>query len=286
MKFRAILPDFIEKKLNEIASDTGFIDYSLETDSNSKTSNGYIGVMGTVKIVGWQQLGDTKTQKELSLIYKTEPINLAQRNAFSVVMAFNREEYFYNTVLPYLTKFQAEKGLLKINGFFQYPNCYYACGSNDTQQNIVIMDDLRDEGFEHRSESHPITFNDAQLFVKAIGRLHALSFAIRDQRPNIFKEFESILKHCSILHMINNGVTLKEINDSAYRKAINLFSANNTNPDILEYLKSAIDTWAEDVRDCLEPNDENRFSVIGHGDCWLPNLMFKPVNFFFLFKTI
>lgn len=58
----------------------------------------------------------------------------------------------------------------------------------------MILEDLNARHFEvinHRQEI--LTFDHVSLVMKALGKFHALSFALRDQQPEKFKEITSSL---------------------------------------------------------------------------------------------
>lgn len=52
----------------------------------------------------------------------------------------------------------------------------------------ICLEDLRPKGFVMRDRMKQMDFPHASLAFKALGRLHALSFALRDQRPEIFQK--------------------------------------------------------------------------------------------------
>ncbi|KAF5292326.1 hypothetical protein FQA39_LY03360 [Lamprigera yunnana] len=54
---------------------------------------------------------------------------------------------------------------------------------------VLIIEDLKVLGFQLLNHRVSIDYNQALMVMKALGKLHAISFAIRDQKPNLFNEF-------------------------------------------------------------------------------------------------
>lgn len=50
------------------------------------------------------------------------------------------------------------------------------------------MEDLNVDGYKTASRKNGMNLAECELAVKTIGRFHAVSFAIKDQEPDIFQE--------------------------------------------------------------------------------------------------
>lgn len=62
---------------------------------------------------------------------------------------------------------------------------------------VICLEYLRPKGFVMRDRMEPLDLAHTSLAFRALGRLHALSFALRDQRPDIFGEKIAILKEAA-----------------------------------------------------------------------------------------
>lgn len=265
------LPKFLLDQINVIAVQKGFTNYKIKSDAGSNHGDGFMGILLRVKVCAGEETGNGKVH-EIELICKSLPESVARRNLFSADKAFKREVYMYTKVLPYFVKFQSEKGLTKDSGFFQFPHCYFACSDDATNQHIIIMDDLRADGYQLWNKFKEFDIDNVNQIMEALGRFHAISFAIRDQHAEILQEFGAELNDV-MLDMVENG-KMKNMFKGSYDKNIQLFSGNEK---ILKFFKTASDTWLTDFHECLDPNVAEPYSVIGHGDCWINNFLFKKV---------
>lgn len=264
------LPEYLVEELNKIAKDNGFVDYEIEQDAGSKHGDGFMATMVNIKVAGKRTVdGVTKANDELNLICKLLPTNAARRELFNSERVFEREVTMYNTVLPLFVRFQEEKGLTAENGFFDFPKSYFAVSDTKTDRHVIIMDDLRTQGFLLWDKLQPIEYENVRLLMTALGRYHALSFAIRDQRPEVFATFQDMSD--VMLEMIESAPAMDGIFKAGMEQSMSFFKEKT---EVHNFLDHALHTWKETFRKCLGDNVAEPFAVVGHGDCWNNNMMF------------
>lgn len=134
------------------------------------------------------------------------------------------------------------------------------------------MEDLRAGDFamiDLRTEK--LTADHVNLVMSALGKMHALSFAIQDQQPEKFKEITSnlgetlIRRECNYLNgcMANSRKvldTVRTIEGKRIAEKIKALYSNN-------FLKSMIEM--------VDSTQAEPYAVISHGDCWSNNTMFR-----------
>lgn len=158
-----------------------------------------------------------------------------------------------------------------MNGFTGFPECYR---THDGEPNeCLFLEDLKKKGFsmiDRRNET--ISAEHVNLVMESIGKLHAISFALRDQHPEKFKEIISPL-----IDPFMNEVSesFKAYFEKMKSCVLGCLSSDKDSLLIERlnklYEKSNFEIAAECVRgDLSEP-----YGVVCHGDCWTNNTMFK-----------
>lgn len=265
-----VLPEYLLHQLQRIASDHKFVTYKIEQDDGSKHGDGFMAEMVSVTITD-----QTHNSKEdpVRLICKLLPTNPARRNLFSAVRLFEREVYMYNIVLPLFFAFQARKDL-QSSAFSAYPKCYYAIADATNDRYAIIMQNLRPIGLEVIDKMKGLSFGHVDSVMRELGRLHAISFALRDQQPEIFDQFREI--DDLMLDMITTADDMEIVINSCYEKTIKIFGTNvDDEAKIKKCLIKMAETWKRQMHECSDPDVAEPFSVVTHGDCWNNNIMFS-----------
>lgn len=266
------LSGFISDALNEIAITEGFVAHKIEVQSGSNNGDGSIGVLISVVINGArEQNGLTSLDNKLSLLCKTVPMHVTRRKEFHTDVLFEREAFMYSTVLPLFAEFQREKGLTDADHFTFYPKCFKTISNVETDELVIIMEDLRPKGFTMLSRDKIVSPKHAHLIVESLAKMHAVSFAMKDQRPIEFaklKELKDLLriffKSEAMLKYMYVGCdrALKALKNPKHRQIVEVIKANP-----LPYFEK-----------CLNDDASEPFGVIGHSDCWINNILFRHEN--------
>lgn len=257
------LPSHLTPIFNEIALNEGFTDYNLLISSGSNPGDGMCAEILSVIIKG-------KT-RELNLVVKLPPANAP---FYDVMELFEREIFFYKEIVPAFENFQKERGIQLIDGFFSYPKCFYASSDRLTNSAAIVMEDIRKNGFLMGKKSKPVDFAHCRILMIQLGRLHAISFAMREQQPELFNRLKMNIPDCLAKIMLHD--VMKPINLSNCDRAKQLFSADE------EFKNEKFEKFSENcwnkVSKCLESEIAGKYAVIGHGDCWINNMMFSYID--------
>lgn len=175
--------------------------------------------------------------------------------------------------MPALRQFELSKGEDR-SGFTEYPKCYRTIDVDINE--CLIFEDLCVQGFttiDRRTEE--VTFDHLQLVMRSLGKLHAISFALKDQQPDKFNELASNL---SEVFVRNDDPHLR----MCFTKQAELaFEAVSGEGDafLLAKVKKFYEREAIDIgADCLNPELTGDATVIAHGDAWQNNTMFRYDN--------
>lgn len=265
------LPAFLIDLLNKIAKQEGFTDYKFDVSAGSNHADGFLAVIKRVIVSG------TRNGKasELPLICKLMPTSKARREQFNSDAVFIREAFMYSKLLPIFAEFQKEKGLNLKESFCEYPKCY---GTLDDKQNdhfVIVLEDLKASGYLLFDKLRPADFNHVKLFAESLGKFHAVSFALKDQRPEVFAEFKP-LKDVFVQQLIDKPEEMGQMFAFFFDKAIGALKPEDTaeikamtelKANVMEELK------ATGSGEAAEP-----FSIVNHGDCWNNNMMYVYGN--------
>lgn len=261
-----VLPKFWLEKINKIAEDAGFTDFTVASDLGSNHGDGFMATMTAATITGTRN----GHLEHLGLICKSLPDNPARRQLFSAARAFEREVYMYNKVIPELVAFQREKNINDEldGGFFNFPKCYFAISNMISDHHVIIMENLRERGYGMCDRMTPIDFDCVSTFMTAIGRLHGVSFALKDQRPEMFETFREM--DDIMLDMLFRSKGWEDLFNAGYDNILTMFKERRD----VSFLSEVRANWSRIFQECLDNGVAAPFEVIGHGDCWINNLMF------------
>lgn len=265
------LPACLLPHLADIAKSEGLKDYTVEHEPGTKPGDGFMSKMLAVTLVG--KAGESEAdklleQKRVPLICKMQPPNAVGQEQFNSALMFEREVFVYNRLLPLLLRLQRHYGLTEELGFFAFPKCYVATMDIFNDESLIIMQDLRADGYSLWDRSKPVSLEAATMFVQQLGRFHGLSFVLREQRPEVFADFLEIKDHFNALIYSNSA---KAMFDSCYERAARVLEK----PEDVEFMRKLRNDWQAIMKAGVDPSTMGRFAVFGHGDCWSNNLMYQ-----------
>ncbi|XP_037052202.1 uncharacterized protein LOC119085815 [Bradysia coprophila] len=260
-------PAYLTEYLNKLAKDEGFVEHTLHYESGSNHGDGFVAVMVAVTIKGKKTV-DADGEDELSLMCKLLPENRARREFFNSYMLFEREVCVYSRFLPMFEKFQNDRNISRSDGFFQYPKCYLAVANAADDHYVIVMENVKVSNYELWDKMKPVDFDTSSIFLQTLGRYHAISIALRDQKPELFKELldlEDILTAMVELPNITNMM------HGAMDKAIEHLTCE----DEKNILRKLRDDYKQSIQNLFAPGAAGHLGVLLHGDCWNNNFCFK-----------
>lgn len=263
-----MIPEFVTKQLHKVAKNEGFTGYKFETEEGCSHGDNYQGVLRAVKIVGAKVQNGVTKQEELHLMCKYPTLNETRKQNFMSKLVFNRELTVYSKVLPHLVRFQQEKGLNEADLFSSFAKMY-ACEIDDENEiYVLIMEDLRAKKYEMWPREKVIKLEQELLIVRELGKLHAISFAMKDQRPNEFEQYKQMKDPFNkiLLHGKLNMFTKRSV-----EKAIVVLK----NPEHKKFMENFHKTYVETVSELLTGESSEEFGIFAHGDSWVNNFLFQ-----------
>lgn len=263
-------PDYLIELLEDIAKKEGFESFTYSISAGSNHGDGFLAAMKRVTVSGKRNGRDD----ELSLIFKLMPTSAARREQFNSTKVFSREVTMYNKVLKIMNEFQIEKGLTAEDGFFEYPKCYGIIDDQKNDRFALVMEDLKTSGYEMFDKFQPSDYNHVKLFMESLGKYHAISFALKDQRPGVFEQFKD-LEDIFSGQVEQSPEMMQAMFRFAYDRAMLAFEDDIAKEGAVLTLRKLKENFLHDLSTLPCGRKTEPFSVINHGDCWNNNLMFK-----------
>ncbi|XP_031627330.1 uncharacterized protein LOC116343427 [Contarinia nasturtii] len=257
---RDTICELIEAKLNTK-------NYEVTVSSASKEGeNNFVGV---VYRVSFNKTDDTNSSSKL--IVKVAPQNVTRRTQFRSRNLFLQEIYMYNEVLPSFRQFEGSKGVTAAaDCFSEYPKCFKTI--DDEPSECVLLEDLsaRDLSIIDRY-SEEVTADHVYLVMSTLGKFHAISFALKDQKPEKFHELASKLKEM----FIDPDDPMFRMYYEKFTESIFKVLGNEEDVELLAKMKKLFERHSIDIAaDCLNLEMTGSASVISYGDSWQNNIMF------------
>jgi Ecdysteroid kinase-like family len=265
------LREFLVPEINELAKAEGFEDgFTVTTESATNVGDGFSGILLRVTVEGVRKVTDGSTvSSKFAVIVKMPPDNLEIRVQFKSVQIFEREVMFYTKFYPTMVQFQHDRGVTDPEeGFFTVPKCYKVIEDAENGNYAIILEDLKASDFRLFNKYETIDFAHVSVFIKRLAQYHALSFAMRDQQPEMFDEIRN-----SKNVMVADDPMIQVMFLASIDKAIATFGPlEEFKIEKLEKLKTEL----RKVFDfCTTPANFEPFGVLTHGDCWNNNMMYS-----------
>lgn len=256
------LPRYVKELLKQTLQKIGIKDYSVWMNQGSQPGDGFTSEIFSLSIA------ERSNDQKLNVLCKVAPLSENHRKVFSADELFKREVHFYNELMPIFEAFQNEKNLLKCDKFVSYPKCYAAVADDESQRYAIIMDDLRSQGYSMWNKSKSPLIENIKLTLSELGKFHALSIALKDQKPNLFKKFKKVKDFRRTLYNTENMLGMV---DAIFDRTIDSLKLDD-HKNVMRKIKEHFIIY---LSDCLEDNASDRFGVLCHGDFWNNNMLFR-----------
>lgn len=173
--------------------------------------------------------------------------------------------------MPYFREFQESRNIVvNKDGFHEYTQCYKCLDEEPFE--CLFLQDISEKGFEMINKDE-LTVEHILLVMKALGKLHAVSFAIKDQEPDKFSELVNGLHENIFRHGYN--MNWQETYNNSAMVIINAIN-DEKDTHLLEAVLRLYETNQFDILiNCTDATEAEPYSVVIHGDMWSNNTMFK-----------
>nr|CAD7258966.1 unnamed protein product [Timema shepardi] len=262
--------EFLQELVSDIVTkNEGFTDVKYTFTKGSNAGDNFVGVIHRITAEGRSH--DNKKQV-VSFIVKCMPDSQERRKQFGSNTFFDNEIVFYDQIIPTFEEFQRERVIPDKDRLNSLPKCFRTLINDDNH--FLVLEDVSPLGFVMEDRIKGLSAEHCLMVGRELGKLHALSFAFRDQKPEEFerlsgKVVETIFKSnsqpgasehtTSSTNNVSAALLMKVPKDSKYVQRFKNFS-DNCMEILIESAKGSL----------AEP-----YAVICHGDCWTNNMLFK-----------
>ncbi|KAL1378502.1 hypothetical protein pipiens_015548 [Culex pipiens pipiens] len=261
------LPGFVRDAVRQVATTKlGFTEGSCVIEYKPGSNcNGLIGEIHQVTL--------SEGDRSEELFCKIPPQDPERRGQFNSDELFEREILLYAELLPALFEFQRRKGIAEEDGFFGIPKCYHTHFDGEAGEALILMENLRSRELRMLNKLEPVDYDHARLLMITLGRLHGLSFAVRDQQPELFQRIQVA---DILFKSIKASEPLLEMFSSALDGAISLLGPEEESArERMEALKA---DFVGSMDYCMDGANAEPYAVVNHGDCWVNNFMYGYKN--------
>lgn len=244
------LPTFLEKLVNQICEENGFSDYIINIQNGSNVGDGFSSQLISIKII------ERNNEKKLDLLCKLAPSNANHRKEFLSHVMFDREATFYKKVVPTFLEFQKEKNIPKEDQFLSYPKCFAAVVDHEHEVYVIILEDLRPQGFKLWDKSKVASIEGVRLAIREIAKFHSISIAMKDQKPHEFAEFQKLT---DLFQDLFKSEKLIGMFRASFDRAITSLK-NESHKNIMSEIKENLMAHFSSIL-----TENSKFAVLAHG---------------------
>lgn len=248
------MTDTIKKLLTPILPKFNISDYIININAGSAKGDGYAGDIYSVNVK--HKNGD------LDLIVKIAAKDETTRKDLHSDIIFRNEINLYTKIFPEMDLLQKEK---RVSNPLEMTKCYNS--SLIKYEEAIILENLKTKQYKHHPMKQAFDKAHVVLVLKQYAKFHALSFALRSQRSEIFKKITEYTTNVAP-SMYPNFIDAIKLQ---MRKCAEMLKCNGLIKE-----GEAAEKLAEEAENILYLNEEpNEYTTIVHGDCWCNNMMFK-----------
>ncbi|XP_055308855.1 uncharacterized oxidoreductase dhs-27-like [Sitodiplosis mosellana] len=256
-----VLPNYIQAHLNRISAENDFVDSSVDVRQGSQIGDGFASNIWSVTIA------ERNSDKKLHLVCKVALNAESNEDGKKSKLIFKREADFYTKLMPTFVKFQAKKGLSDVDQFLAYPKCYGTTIDDENGHYVIILEDLRPQGFKLWPKIKTSPIENARLAMREIGKFHGISIAMKVQKPEHFAEFKSFT---DIYKILFNSKNVEAYFTRSYDYALKSFKRDDFKAIMSDIRKN----FRKYFDECLDEKSASYFGVICHGDFWNNNILY------------
>lgn len=201
-----------------------------------------------------------------SMIVKVAPTNETIRQRMVSAVIFRNEHVMYTEVLPKYAQLQQDAGIPE-NEQLKFPKCYGSFAEKPNE--VILLEDLKTSNFTMLDRFQPLSDDCVKSILKNFASLHSLSFVLKHKEPLTFENFKT-----SLIDMWAVKARAEKMH-IFFQSLENQALAIIENPTHINLIRHKIADTMNAALKFMKEDQDNKYSVILHGDAWTNNFMFK-----------
>ncbi|XP_053692987.1 uncharacterized protein LOC128741299 [Sabethes cyaneus] len=278
----SVLPRNVIEAIKEHVAMKGMKDPKFDISSGSRNGDSYSGDVYRIVISpddkdvedcrnNNSEGAITEHSKVISVIAKVAPTSQLRRSLYNSSAHFQREKYIFDIVLPTFEKFQETRGLKPARIFTHYPTII-ASDCSEGREFILLEDLSAAQGYRNFQRTEPLDYDSVSEILIYLAHFHAVSFAMKDQAPDIFEKIVGQLRETIFvapLHSSFEGFLKRQVD---YAMKTLEHSPAKGDDEVSKRLFRFRDEYGPSMVECVDNRDD---VVICHGDCWISNILYR-----------
>ncbi|ENN80758.1 uncharacterized protein LOC109533288 [Dendroctonus ponderosae] len=255
----------IKRWIRDAFKDDKFKIMSIDKTGSTSEGEGYIGNISFVTVTA---LTPSNNPKIFNLVIKYAKSLNPEEVLLPFQLAYERENLIYGTVVPAFHEF--EKQYNNVITDKHLPKCFGTLSYG--KLNILILQNVKAENYQLHELHRPLNLEHLKLTFSSYGKWHGLSLAYRHHRPKKFENMFGNLRRCvlqDVMELSHKAVQTSE-------ECMYIMLENNNELKIMEKLRKLFpDGFSSEIIRVLKCQADEEKIVLGHGDCWNNNFMYK-----------
>uniref|UniRef100_A0A1Y1JTU1 CHK kinase-like domain-containing protein n=1 Tax=Photinus pyralis TaxID=7054 RepID=A0A1Y1JTU1_PHOPY len=245
----------------EFLNSVGIQNYELKCSPAIEDGENFGGVILNVDLLGVKN-SDVPINH---FIIKCSPRSALAHSAVPFVNVYNLEIYLYSTIFPEFLQIQKEKDVGEV--FQPSPKFYTSLIKH--REEMLVLEDVKLRWYVHHHRYLPLNYDHVLIMVKQYAKIHALSYAVRDQKPQLFQEFQKNMRN----HFFED-LTFGAIQTYVQHRLTHALKALNRDQDGPYYDKFVYlaENWNSVLKSLMS---KSQHPVVCHIDCGISNALFK-----------
>ncbi|VEN57808.1 unnamed protein product [Callosobruchus maculatus] len=249
----------VKKCVENVASEL-FVDYNISV-KEILDKDGYLGDIIFVTIHGTTE---DKVEKKIEVAIKVSKSLQFDSAEDCVETAFKQEIFFYDEVFP---AFERIQGNIR-SKFKPYPHCFKCF----PDRNVLVIENLKAKGYEMLDKDIPMDFEQCKAVMEVFGKLHALSFAMKDRDVQLFDKLSKYSRDLNRKRFESWKDGATNSYKTTMQEALHLLKEKGDVQLSVE-MEKVMTKWEDKF--CGYQEEDEPQAVLTHGDGWNNNMMFR-----------
>lgn len=260
-----LLNPMIKKRLELVMHNRDVKNCKITITRSSVENPNMLGLIWELKVTGKDAQGNDILY---NWILKSATLTEVVRKYAQIDRLFKKEIFVYDKLIPVYKQLISEHNVLEPFAVTPEMQQYFT----DTFQESLVLEDMRNFGFTAVKSSEPCSHGQATLAMKALGKLHALSYALREHKPEEFKRFTEYAKN---RFNVNANFELYSKHQKLCCERVLEILNCGKDKSVVPLFKKFMEKSFEYQIQAVKMSAMGAYAVLTHGDAILDNMLFK-----------